>query len=157
MGQLYRAITLDKRDSTDFAFRPRAVKTDQKSVNWSLFLCTYLLAGKTSSPLQHFFRCKTCSFDDVCVVCVHKCHQGHVTRYTGQFRVHFCDCGHRKACAKSGSPRNAVEEMQDEEEDEDEREEGEAEAPSDSDSSLSTIVDSDGDMDDEDADLNNIL
>ena len=142
VGQIFSAITLNKKDSTDFAHRPRAGKTDQRSVNWSMFLCTYLLAGQTSTPNQHFYRCLTCNMDDVCVVCVHKCHAGHSLKYHGSFRVRFCDCGYRKLCPRSSNKDD------DEEQEEGEREDGEA-SPSSEDDSLSTIVDSEGDMEED--------
>ena len=145
VSELLRAITLNKKDMTDFAHKSRAGKTDQKTVNWSLFLCTYLLTGKSGAPLQHFYKCLTCDFDDVCIVCVHKCHQGHSMKYTGSFRVRFCDCGYKKACPGRSHVHDVVApDNMDVERD--------ADDGSDDSSSLSTIIDTDGDWNSDDND-----
>lgn len=151
VSEIFRAITLDKKDSTDFAFKPRAPKTDQKLVNWSLFLCTYLLTGKSNAPLQHFYKCTTCDFDDVCIVCVHKCHQGHSLKYTGSFRVRFCDCGYKKACAGRS---DAHDEPQVPDGDTDMEDENEGSDDDDTSSDVSTIIDTEPEYEEEEDDDN---
>lgn len=148
VSELFRSITLNKRDMTDFAHKPRAGKTDQKTVNWSLFLCTYLLTGRSGAPLQHFYRCVTCDYDDVCIVCVHKCHQGHTMKYTGSFRVRFCDCGYKKACAGRSDVHDVP--VQPDEDTDDTDMEGDGSG--DDSSSVSTVIDTDGGLNSDDND-----
>lgn len=160
VSQLFKAITLNKKDSTEFSYNARASKTDPKSVNWSHFICTYILTGKNCVRSQHFYRCMTCNFADCCVICVHKCHQGHNVRYTGSFKARFCDCGFKRACMDHAdvrdysesfntSSRNMMLHTPDDlemEEDDDPR------PNNDTDDSLSTIVDSDEPVDDDEDD-----